>query len=121
MKKSLFIALGLIVALTSCQKEGILAPDSSTNGSTSTTTNQGLIASKSTTSSSTTSTSITLTTTQKAAVNAVIASKYAGYSIKEAEKELEDGVVIYKVTIVSGDNKKRLLFNVNWQFIGEKN
>jgi hypothetical protein len=118
MKKSLFIVLGLIVALTSCQREGILSPDSSSSSST---TNQGLIPSTGSSSSSSSSVGITLTTAQKAAVNAVIASKYAGYSIKEAEKELEHGVTTYKVTIVSGGNKIRLLFNSNWQFIGEKN
>jgi uncharacterized membrane protein YkoI len=116
MKKSMFIALGFVLALTACTREPILSPDSSSN----TTTNQGLIPSTGSSSSSS-SVNITLTSAQKAAVNAVIASKYQGYSIKEAEKELEHGVTQYKVTIVSGNNKIRLLFNSAWQFIGEKN
>jgi hypothetical protein len=114
MKKSMFVIVGLIVALSSCTREPILSPDSSS-------TNQGLIASKSSSSSSTSSNSISLTTAQRNIVNAVITSKYAGFSIKEAELELEHGVTYYKVTIVSGNNKIKLLFNSTWQFIGEKN
>lgn len=95
----MFVFVSLFLTLTACKREPVLSPDNSSSSS---------------------SVSINLTTDQTAAVNAVIASKYAGYSIKEAQKEVEDGIVYYKVTIVSGDNKIRLMFNSSWQFIGEK-
>jgi hypothetical protein len=115
MKKFMFVFVGLFLALTSCQREAILSPDSSSSSTTPSTSGS------SSSSSSSSSVAISLTTAQRASVNAVIASKYAGYSIKEAEKEVEHGVIYYKVTIVSGSNKIRLLFNSSWQFIGEKN
>jgi hypothetical protein len=51
----------------------------------------------------------------------LIASRYAGYSIKEVQQELEHGAKQFKITIVSGNAKIRLLFDANWVFIGEKN
>ena len=47
-------------------------------------------------------------------------AKYAGYRIKEAQMELEDSGIQYKITILNGKLKKRLLFDANWMFIGEK-
>ena len=112
----MFIVVGLIVALSSCTREPILSPDSS-----STSQNVPSSSGSGSSSSSSSSNSISLTTAQRNIVNAVIASKYPGYSIKEAEVEVEHGVTYYKVTIVSGNNKVRLLFNSSWQFIGVKN
>lgn len=114
MKNSLFLAATLVLALTSCQKEQGVLPDDSGN-------HTGLDDNGASSSSSSASVKITLTDAQKATVQAVINSKYAGYSIKEAEQELEHGAVIYQVTIVSGKNKVKLLFNSAWQFIGVKN
>jgi uncharacterized membrane protein YkoI len=116
MRKSLFLAAGLALALTSCTKEQGITPDDSGNHLGFDDKGGG----SSSSSSSTSSVNITLTATQKAAVEAVIASKYAGYKIKEAEQELEHGVVFYKVTIVSGSAKIKLLFSADWKFIGEK-
>lgn len=112
MKKTVFLAVGLVVALSSCQKDQGVTPDDSLNN---------LLDDKGGSSgSNSASVNITLTDTQKATVNAIIASKYAGYSIKEAQQELEHGLVVYQITIVSGKTKKKLLFNSAWQFIGEK-
>jgi flagellar basal body-associated protein FliL len=104
MKKSMFIILGLVCVLTACQRAPILSPDSSSSTSSG--------------SSSSSSVGIVLTTNQQATVNAVIASRFPGYSIKEAEQELEHGVTYYKVTIISGNNKVKLLFSSTWQYIG---
>lgn len=49
-----------------------------------------------------------------------ISSKYPGYRIKEAQQEVEDAGIQFKVTIVNGGLKKRLLFDANWVFISEK-
>lgn len=111
MKKTIFLAVGLAIALSSCQKEQGISPDDSLNN---------LLDDKGSSGSSSASVNITLTEAQKATINAVIASKYAGYSIKEAQQELEHGLVVYQITIISGKTKKKLLFNSAWQFIGEK-
>jgi uncharacterized membrane protein YkoI len=121
MKNVLFLAIMFIFALTSCTKGDSILPELDTNASLLTSRSSGGSDDSSSSSSSTSSNNITLTATQRAIVEAVITAKYAGYRIKEAEQELEHGVVYYKVTIVSGKKKIKLLFNTAWKFVGEKN
>lgn len=114
MKQILFFVTISLFTLTSCHKgsgvnpgsEEFFSNSSNTNTSTNTNTN---------TSSQTTS-----TTLPQSAKN-LIAAQYRGYTVKEIEQETEHGAIIYKVTIVSGSAKIRLLFDINWNFLGEKN
>ena len=107
MKRLLFFIAISTLTLTSCSKDdGInLGSDDLSSSSSS---------------SSSPSVQIATSSVPQSARN-LITTRYSGYSIKEAQKELEHGATIYKVTIVRGNTKIRLLFDANWNFIGEKN
>ena len=107
MKRLLFFIAISTLTLTSCSKDdGInLGSDDLSSSSSS---------------SSSPSVQIATSSVPQSARN-LISTRYSGYSIKEAQKELEHGATIYKVTIVRGNTKIRLLFDANWNFIGEKN
>ena len=107
MKRILFFIALSTLTLTSCHKDSGLGSSSDDF-------------SLSSSSSSSTSTPIAISSVPQSAKN-FVASNYGGYSIKEAEQELEHGAKQYKLTIVSGSAKIRLLFDSNWNFIGEKN
>ena len=101
--KSVFFVVMLVGSLVSCTKDSVLADDSLTTildvrGS---------------------GTPVSIASIPQA-VKDFIAAKYAGYRIKEAQMELEDSGIQYKITILNGKLKKRLLFDANWMFIGEK-
>lgn len=49
-----------------------------------------------------------------------INTHYAGFTIKEAEKETEDGVTFYDVEIKKGEDEKDLIFDANWNFLREE-
>ncbi len=100
MKKSLFWAISITIAFSSC--------DHSSNNNVSP-------------SSSSSSTSMTLSQVPQS-VKDWVANKYAGYRIHEVEQELEHGQIQYKLDIRDGkDNRKKLIFDRNWQFLYEKN
>ncbi|MBL7814073.1 MAG: hypothetical protein JNL70_03630 [Saprospiraceae bacterium] len=102
MKRILFFVAVCLMSLTSCSKDdGVF------------------LGSDDFSSSSSTSVQVATSSVPQSARN-YIASNYAGYTIKEAQKELEHGATIYKVTIVKGNAKVRLLFDANWTFIGVK-
>ncbi len=106
MKRILFFIAIATLSLTSCNKDsglGSSADDFSLSSS-----------------SSSTSTPLAISAVPQSA-KTLIASRYKGYSLKEAEFELEHGAKQYKLTIVSGSAKIKLLFDANWNFIGEKN
>lgn len=102
MKKLIFFFAILIGSLTSCTKENVVSDDLTTS----------LDARGS-------GTPISIASIPQSVKDFII-SKYPGYRIKEAQQELEHGVIEYKVTILNGRLKKRLLFDANWVFIGEK-
>lgn len=110
MKRLLFFIAISTLTLTSCSKD-----DGISLGS-----DDLLSHSSSSSSSSSPSVQIATSSVPQSARN-LISTRYSGYSIKEAQKELEHGATIYKVTIVRGNTKIRLLFDANWNFIGEKN
>ena len=110
MKQILFFCAISMLTLASCSK------DSGVNlGS-----DDLLSSSSSSSSSSSPSVQLATSSVPQSARN-LIASRYTGFTIKELQKELEHGATIYKVTIVSGNSKIRLLFDANWNFLGEKN
>lgn len=104
MKRILFFIALSTLTLASCQKDSGISLGSDDLSS----------------SSSSTSIQVATSSVPQSARN-LISSRYNGYSIKEVQKELEHGATIYKVTIVKGSSKIRLLFDANWTFIGEKN
>jgi hypothetical protein len=61
-----------------------------------------------------------MTTAQKMSVDAVISSRYAGFSVKEVAQKSESSRIYYQVTVTQGSAQKNLLFNSTWQFIDEK-
>jgi uncharacterized membrane protein YkoI len=97
MKKSLFWAISMMVALSACEHN-----------------------SSSTVLPSSSSTSMTLSQVPQS-VKDWVANKYAGYRIHEVEQESEHGQIQYKLDIRDGnDNRKKLIFDRNWQFLYEK-
>jgi hypothetical protein len=103
MMKSVFFVAMLVGSLVSCTKESVLKDDSSIT----------------TLDARGSGTPVSLASIPQS-VKDFIAAKYAGYRIKEAQMELEDSGIQYKITILNGKLKKRLLFDANWMFIGEK-
>jgi hypothetical protein len=107
MKRILFSLAISTLTLASCTKDsglGSSADDFSLSSS----------------SSSSTSTPVAVSAVPQSAKN-LISSRYSGYSIKEVQQELEHGAKIFQVTVVSGSAKIKLLFDANWNFLGEKN
>ncbi len=109
MKRILLFTVISMSLLTSCQKgKGVnpgvdeVFPNPSNTNTTSNTSSQ------------------TTNSTLPQSASSFITSNYRGYAFKEMEQTTEHGVLVYKVTIVSGGAKIRLLFDANWQFIGEK-
>ncbi len=49
-----------------------------------------------------------------------ISTNYVGYTIQEAERDVENGVTTYEVKIRNGSLKKTLLFSATWVFLREK-
>ena len=110
MKRILFFIAISTLTLASCTK------DSGVNlGS------DDLLSSSSSSSSSSSGSIQIATSSVPTSARNLIAARYSGYSIKEVQRELEHGATIYKVAIVNGKNKIKLLFDANWNFLGEKN
>jgi len=101
--KSVFFVVMLVGSLVSCTKDSVLADDSLTT----------------TLDARGSGTPVSIASIPQP-VKDFIEAKYAGYKIKEAQMELEDSGIQYKITILNGKLKKRLLFDANWMFIGEK-
>jgi hypothetical protein len=118
MKQILFFVTISLFTLTSCHKGSGVNPGSEEFFSSSS--NSSSSPSNSNSSSSNSSSTTTNNTLPQSAKN-LIAAQYRGYTVKEIEQETEHGTIIYKVTIVSGNAKIRLLFDANWVFLGEKN
>lgn len=106
MKRILFFIAISTLTLASCTKDSGLGSSSDDF-------------SLSSSSSSSTSTPVAVSAVPQSAKN-LISSRYSGYSIKEVQRELEHGATIYKIAIENGKTKIKLLFDANWNFLGEK-